>query len=142
MPLFFLFFRLFLQGRNNLGAVYVVPDGSDGITGSGLANSLYTIAVNSVGVGGALPSNPKASACVITSGLSDGNKLHTKFMVSIASNLFYKIYIVLFSYHTYVQKCFAFHSFSNRVFKPTLMHRHSTKFYKNHLYMYYATKPK
>ncbi|XP_053402242.1 proprotein convertase subtilisin/kexin type 6-like isoform X2 [Mercenaria mercenaria] len=74
------------KGRHNLGAIYVVPDGSDGVSGSGLANSLYTIAVNSVGVNGTLPTKPQVSACVLTSGLGEGSKLHTNYMLTSSSN--------------------------------------------------------
>ncbi|XP_053402245.1 neuroendocrine convertase 2-like isoform X2 [Mercenaria mercenaria] len=74
------------KGRNNLGAIYVVPDGSDGVSGSGLANSLYTIAVNSVGVNGTLPTKPQVSACVLTSGLGEGSKFHTNYMLTSSYN--------------------------------------------------------
>jgi hypothetical protein len=70
-----------LQGRKKRGSIYVFPDGSDGITGNGAANSIYTIAVNNVGVRGTLLENHEVSACVITSGLGNGNSLHTNFMV-------------------------------------------------------------
>ncbi|XP_045192100.2 neuroendocrine convertase 2-like isoform X2 [Mercenaria mercenaria] len=74
------------KGRNKLGAIYVVPDGSDGISGSGLANSIHTITVNSVGVNGVLPPKAQVSASVLTSGLGEGNKLNKNYMLTSSFN--------------------------------------------------------
>ncbi|XP_053402857.1 neuroendocrine convertase 2-like [Mercenaria mercenaria] len=74
------------KGRNKLGAIYVVPDGSDGVSGSGLANNIHTITVNSVGVNGVLPRRPQVSACVLTSGLGEGNRLNTNYMLTSSFN--------------------------------------------------------
>ncbi|XP_060565981.1 neuroendocrine convertase 2-like [Ruditapes philippinarum] len=74
------------NGRKKRGSIYVFPDGSDGITGNGAANSIYTIAVNNVGVRGTLLENHEVSACVITSGLGNGNSLHTNFMMTSSYN--------------------------------------------------------
>ncbi|XP_053389768.1 uncharacterized protein LOC128552738 [Mercenaria mercenaria] len=74
------------NGRNKLGAIYVVPDGSDGISGSGLANNIHTITVNSVGVYVVLPRRPQVSACMLTSGLGEGKRLNTNYMLTSFNN--------------------------------------------------------
>ncbi|XP_060601854.1 neuroendocrine convertase 2-like isoform X2 [Ruditapes philippinarum] len=66
-----------MNGRGKLGSIYVVPDGSEKISGSGLANSVNTITVNYVGFNGQLPRSPQVSASVLTSGLGEGNRIYT-----------------------------------------------------------------
>ncbi|XP_060601855.1 uncharacterized protein LOC132755076 [Ruditapes philippinarum] len=88
------------NGRDKLGSIYVVPDGSEYISGSGLASSINTITVNYVGFNGRLPRRPQISASVLTSGLGEGNRLDTSSIVSCDCT----ICIINLKYNLYASK--------------------------------------
>ena len=61
-----------LQGRNNLGSIYVFSSGNGGIyedscAFDGYVNSIYTIAVASVGAKGDIPVHSEPCGAIITS---------------------------------------------------------------------------
>ncbi|WAQ96280.1 FURI1-like protein, partial [Mya arenaria] len=71
------------RGRNGQGSIYVFPAGR---RGNGFANSIYTIAVNNIGVRGKVPKTAYAnSATLITAFNEKGRKCWNKFGGSSAT---------------------------------------------------------
>ncbi|XP_053380570.1 furin-1-like [Mercenaria mercenaria] len=71
------------EGRMGLGTIYVVPAGP---VGNELANNIYTIAVNGIGVNGSIHNDSKLCASVITSGLADGSNISARYMLTTTRN--------------------------------------------------------
>ncbi|XP_052817913.1 furin-like protease kpc-1 isoform X2 [Mya arenaria] len=66
-------FKGYKAGRKGLGSIYVFPAGRPG---NGFSNSLYTIAVNTIGVNGTLPGRRFVNTATLVSAFGDGNTRH------------------------------------------------------------------
>ncbi|XP_052820822.1 neuroendocrine convertase 2-like [Mya arenaria] len=67
------------RGRNGQGSIYVFPAGR---RGNGFANSIYTIAVNNIGVRGKVPKTAYANSATLVSSFGQGRTRSSENMIT------------------------------------------------------------
>ena len=81
-------FLFVVKGRTNKGSIYVFPADKNAY-----ANSIYSIAVNSISPNGGIPEKfGEDCACTLTSTYGEGSQKHIKYMVTFSICIHKKVF--------------------------------------------------